>query len=131
MADENIEHSGGCHCGFVRFTCQAPAILKVTDCNCSICEKKGFRHLILPPSLFKLVSPPSLSELGLYTFNTHTAKHYFCPKCGIAPFYIPRSHPDHFDVNARCIDSDTVTSIEVKPFNGQQWEKSVEERGLP
>ncbi|HEY4444529.1 MAG TPA: GFA family protein [Steroidobacteraceae bacterium] len=113
-------HTGGCHCGRVRFEVMAPAKLEVVDCNCSICNKFGYLHLIVPADRFKLIS--GREALSTYSFNTHVAKHYFCSTCGVKSFYIPRSHPDGVSVNARCIDSDTVESISVTPFNGQDWE---------
>jgi hypothetical protein len=114
-------HTGGCHCGRVRFEVIAPATLEVADCNCSICTKFGYLHLIVPADRFKLIS--GREGLSTYTFNTQVAKHYFCSTCGVKSFYIPRSHPDGVSVNARCIDSDTIESISVKPFNGREWEK--------
>ena len=51
-----ITHTGGCHCGRVRFEVQAPAKLDVLDCNCSICSKTGYLHLIVPADRFKLLS---------------------------------------------------------------------------
>ena len=113
-------HTGGCHCGRVRFEVIAPAKLEVADCNCSICSKFGYLHLIVPADRFKLIS--GREALSTYSFNTHVAKHYFCSTCGVKSFYIPRSHPDGVSVNARCIDSDTVESISVTPFNGRDWE---------
>jgi hypothetical protein len=118
-------HTGGCHCGRVRFEVIAPAKLEVADCNCSICSKYGYLHLIVPADRFKLLS--SREALSTYSFNTHIAKHFFCSTCGVKSFYIPRSHPDGVSVNVRCIDSDTVESISVKPFNGRDWEKGREE----
>jgi hypothetical protein len=118
-------HTGGCHCGRVRFEVIAPAKLEVADCNCSICSKYGYLHLIVPADRFKLTS--SREALSTYSFNTHIAKHFFCSTCGVKSFYIPRSHPDGISVNVRCIDSDTVESISVKPFNGREWEKGREE----
>ena len=32
-----IRHTGGCHCGRIRFEVFAPAELEVSDCNCAIC----------------------------------------------------------------------------------------------
>jgi hypothetical protein len=118
-------HTGGCHCGRVRFEVIAPAKLEVADCNCSICTKYGYLHLIVPADRFKLIT--SREALSTYSFNTHIAKHFFCSTCGVKSFYIPRSHPDGISVNVRCIDSDTVESISVKPFNGRDWEKGREE----
>jgi hypothetical protein len=114
-------HTGGCHCGRVRFEVIAPAKLEVADCNCSICSKYGYLHLIVPADRFKLIS--NREALTTYSFNTHVAKHFFCSTCGVKSFYIPRSHPDGISVNVRCIDSDTIESISVKPFDGRNWEK--------
>jgi hypothetical protein len=104
----------------VRFEVTAPADLEVTDCNCSICRKAGYLHLIVPAERFVLIS--GRDDLTTYSFNTGVAKHVFCAHCGVKSFYIPRSHPDGISVNARCIDSDTVTSLSVKPFDGNHWE---------
>ncbi|HUE12369.1 MAG TPA: GFA family protein [Steroidobacteraceae bacterium] len=117
-----VTHAGGCHCGRVRFEVRAPAKLEVSDCNCSICSKLGFLHLIVPADRFTLIS--GREALTTYTFNTGVAKHYFCASCGVKSFYIPRSHPDGISVNARCIDSGTIESISVTPFNGREWEAS-------
>jgi hypothetical protein len=60
----------------------------------------------------------------LYQFNTRTAKHYFCPVCGIHSYYIPRSHPDKIDVNVRCLEGVDLQTLLIQPFNGKEWEKS-------
>jgi hypothetical protein len=117
-----VKHSGGCHCGRVRFEVTAPARLEVTDCNCSICSKFGFLHLIVPADQFVLVS--GRGDLTTYTFNTGVAKHTFCSHCGVKSFYTPRSHPDGVSVNARCIDSETVESMSITPFDGRHWESA-------
>ncbi len=68
-------------------------------------------------------------DLTTYTFNTETAKHYFCAVCGVKPFYVPRSHPDGYSVNARCLDAGTVTGMRIIPFDGANWEANVERLG--
>ena len=118
-----IRHTGGCHCGQVRFEVLAPAELEVADCNCSICAKSGYLHLIVPRSRFKLLS--GAERLTTYRFNTGTAEHLFCAVCGVKSFYIPRSHPDGYSVNARCLDPGTVSALRVKPFDGQHWEQDA------
>ncbi len=117
-----VTHAGGCHCGRVRFEVLAPAKLEVADCNCSICRKSGYLHLIVPADRFTLIS--GREALTTYTFNTRVAKHHFCAHCGIKSFYIPRSHPDGVSVNARCIDSDTIAELTLIPFNGSEWEQA-------
>jgi len=116
-----ITHRGGCHCGRVRFEVIAPAKIEVSDCNCSICGKAGYLHLVVPAERFKLVAGADV--LSTYTWNTGTAKHHFCSVCGIKSFYVPRSHPDGFSVNARCLDSGTVEAMSVRKTNGREWEK--------
>lgn len=110
-----VTHRGGCHCGAVRFEVDAPACIDAIDCNCSICRMTGFLHLIVPASRFRLLQ--GADALTEYTFNTGTAKHRFCGICGIKPFYVPRSHPDGFDVNVRCLDAATIESVSVTPFD--------------
>lgn len=118
---------GGCHCGRVRF--QVTADLEgITECNCSICSKKGFLHLIVPPECFELVS--GRDELTTYQFNTKVAKHTFCKVCGVHPFYVPRSDPDKIDVNARCLDGVDLTAISIKCFDGRDWENAMQ-GGVP
>ena len=123
MADENqawVVHRGGCHCGAVRFEVDAPAVLTVQDCNCSICRKTGYLHLIVPRARFRLLQGEH--ALVTYTFNTGVAQHRFCGVCGIKSFYVPRSNPDGIDVNARCLDDGTVQRLIVEPFDGRNWE---------
>jgi hypothetical protein len=117
-----ITHRGGCHCGRVRFEVLAPARIEVEECNCSICTKAGFLHLIVPAERFELIS--GREWLQSYRFNTGTADHLFCRHCGIKSFYVPRSHPDGYSVNARCLDEGTVESMTVIPIDGRNWEKT-------
>jgi len=122
---EMVAHSGGCHCGRVRFEVIAPPHLVVAECNCSICTKSGFLHLIVKAKWFKLLQGEA--ALTTYSFNTGTAKHLFCATCGIKSFYVPRSHPDGFSVNANCIDSGTVSGFTVEQVDGRNWEQQYPE----
>ena len=103
---------------------EAPAELRVQDCNCSLCRMTGFLHLIVPAARFRLVS--GAEALTEYSFNTGVAKHRFCRVCGIKSFYIPRSNPDGVDVNVRCLDGDAASRFHVEPFDGREWEKNVD-----
>ncbi len=113
---------GSCHCGHVAFEVEAPEDLAVQDCNCSICAKSGFLHLIVPKSRFRLLR--GADDLTEYAFNTKVARHTFCNICGIKPFYTPRSNPDGIDVNARCLDTQPH-SLSIEPFDGQNWEQNA------
>ena len=120
MSGSMTWRSGGCHCGAIRFEVLAPDVVEVEDCNCSMCSRTGYLHLIAPASRFRLISGED--KLSSYTFNTGVAKHLFCSVCGVKSFYVPRSNPDGFSVNANCIDSDTVVSMTVRDTDGRNWE---------
>jgi len=118
-----LTHTGGCHCGAVRWEIEAPAVLKTHTCNCSICNLTHYQHLIVPKHQFRVVKGDD--HLNLYTFGSGIAQHYFCKTCGVKSFYIPRSNPNGVSVHARCIDPATVQAVEDEPFDGQNWEKNA------
>uniref|UniRef100_A0A8C3US69 CENP-V/GFA domain-containing protein n=1 Tax=Catharus ustulatus TaxID=91951 RepID=A0A8C3US69_CATUS len=120
-----VKHTGGCHCGAVRFEVWASADLHVFNCNCSICTKKQNRHFIVPASRFKLLK--GADNLTTYTFNTHRAQHTFCKTCGVQSFYTPRSNPDGYGIAPHCLDDGTVQTIITEDINGKEWEKAMKE----
>ncbi len=115
---------GGCHCGAVRFRIEiADEDRDVLDCNCSVCTKKGFLHLVVPEGKFEITR--GAEQLASYTFGTHVAQHQFCRTCGIHAFYRPRSQPDHWDVNVRCLDDVPLSHWRISAFDGRNWESAV------
>jgi len=118
-------HRGSCHCGAVQFEVEAPAALEVFDCNCSMCRKVGYLHLTVPNRCLNILS--GANQLTSYRFNTGVANHLFCSVCGVKAFYIPRSHPDGYSVNARVLEPDTIKSMTIIPFEGDQWEAHIQE----
>lgn len=118
-----VTHRGGCHCRRVRFEIEAPATLDVLDCNCSMCRMTGFLHLIVPASRFRLIA--GTEDLAEYRFNTGTARHLFCRHCGVKAFYVPRSHPDGWSVNVRCLDDGTVAQVNIASFDDNDREAAT------
>jgi len=84
----------------------------------------GYEHLIVSAEDFNLLDGEN--ELVEYRFNTGTARHLFCRRCGVKSFYVPRSHPDGFSVNLRCLDPGQLSSALHQPFDGAHWEKSID-----
>lgn len=117
--------AGGCHCGAVRFEVLAPEEIEVQACNCSICRMSGYLHFIVPRSRFRLLR--GADALTTYVFNTETARHTFCSVCGIKSFYVPRSHPDGYSVNFRCLEADQFHSVLTTEFDGRNWEQHIDE----
>lgn len=117
-------YRGSCHCGRVRFEVDSDlAADRVTDCNCSMCQKKGILHLIVPPERFRLER--GAEALTTYQFGTGVARHTFCGTCGVHPFYVPRSDPDKIDVNVRCLEGIDLAAITIDPFDGRDWERAI------
>ena len=119
---DHVTHGGGCHCGAVRFEVVAPAHLDALECNCSICSMTGFLHLIVPASRFRLLA--GTDALSEYKFNSGVARHFFCRHCGVKSYYVPRSNPDGFSVNVRCLDPRTITGVRVRLFDDRERERS-------
>lgn len=116
-------HTGGCHCGAVRYEIEAPSQVVVNECNCSICSKSGYLHLIVPAARFRLIQGEDM--LSSYRFGSGVAKHLFCRCCGVKSFYVPRSNPDGYSINLRCVDAGTLESVKVEPFDGRDWERNA------
>lgn len=122
MSAQLVTHRGGCHCGAVRFEVDAPADIEALECNCSMCTMSAFVHLIVPAARFRLLT--DRGALQTYTFNTGTAKHVFCRHCGVKSFYVPRSNPDGFSVNVRCLARDSIRSVTTRQFDDRRREES-------
>jgi hypothetical protein len=115
---------GGCHCGRIKFEVEIPESVTVHRCNCSICRKSGYLHLIVAKKYFKLLCGEE--NLVDYRFHTGTARHLFCGECGIKSFYVPRSHPESFSVNLNCVDLPDEINVTVEAFDGRNWSENRE-----
>ena len=116
--------SGGCHCGGVKFEICISDNVIVHRCSCSICQKSGYLHLIVPKDRFNLIcGDESLTD---YRFHTGVARHLFCRVCGIKSFYVPRSHPESFSINLNCIDLPAAINVTIEDFDGRNWSTSRE-----
>nr|WP_310525163.1 GFA family protein [Polymorphobacter sp.] len=120
METSTLTAEGGCHCGAVRFRVRFQNPPELLDCNCSMCSKTGYLHLIATAADFTLLS--GADALTDYRFNSGTARHLFCKHCGIKSVYVPRSHPDGYSINWRALDNvEAITPI-IHPYDGKNWE---------
>ena len=110
-------YRGSCHCGRVRFEVDAD-LDHVRVCDCSICRRRGALIHRVKPEAFRLLTP--LDELALYQFHTRVAKDYFCPTCGILPFRRPRTAPEMWAINVRCLEDVDLESIPVEHVPGSR-----------
>lgn len=120
-------YHGSCHCGAVAF--EADLDLSVlTQCNCSICAKKGALHARVSKDKFRLLR--GQDDLQLYQFNTRISRHQFCRHCGIHAFANPRAAPDQVIVNVRCLDDfdEFNESFDINLVDGRNWEQHFGEQ---
>jgi hypothetical protein len=110
-------YRGSCHCGQVRFEVDVD-LDHVRVCDCSMCRRRGALLHRVEPEHLRLHTP--LDQLTLYTFHTHTARDYFCPRCGILPFRRPRTAPEMWSVNVRCLDEVDLDAIPVERVHGSR-----------
>jgi hypothetical protein len=110
-------YRGSCHCGKIRFEADLD-LDHVRVCDCSICSKRGALLHRVDDSGFRALTP--LDEASLYQWHTKTAKDYFFPVCGILPFRRPRTAPECWSVNVRCLEGVDLGSIPVKNLHGSK-----------
>ncbi len=110
-------YQGSCHCGTVRFEVTLDPDTSVS-CDCSICAKKGGIINRVTEENFKLLAP--IENLSLYQFNKRIAKHYFCTTCGIYTFHRPRTAPELWGVNVRCLEEIDLAAIEITEVHGSR-----------
>lgn len=102
-------HRATCHCGAVELELTLPdGIVDPRRCDCSICRRKGAIVASVPLAGLRVVKGQDV--LALYQFNTHTAQHFFCSRCGIYTHHRRRSNPDQYGYNVGCLEG-------VNPFD--------------
>ncbi|HUZ13739.1 MAG TPA: GFA family protein [Caulobacteraceae bacterium] len=110
-------YRGSCHCGRTRFEVDAD-LDKVRVCDCSICRRRGALSYRADPADVRLLTP--IEALTLYTFHTRTARDYFCPVCGILPFRRPRTAPNLWAINVRCLEGVDLDAIPIEQVYGSR-----------
>jgi hypothetical protein len=86
-------------------------------------------QLLVPVHRERLKILSGADDLATYKFGTGTARHTFCRHCGIHAFYNPRTDPENYSVNARCLDDfDSETMHPRRLFDGRHWEEAFAAR---
>ena len=111
-------HHATCHCGAVRLRLTLPNGLEnPRRCDCSMCRRRG--AIVASVVLANLEVVEGEDVLGVYQFNTMTAKHYFCTRCGIYTHHQRRSNPEEYGFNVGCLEGVNPFEVgEVPVFDG-------------
>ena len=102
MEERSDWRLGGCHCGSVRFRVRLAGGFEARRrCTCSYCRMKG--AVVVSTTRDDLRIEQGEEALTEYRFNTGTAPHWFCSRCGIYTHHQRRSNPSQFGVNVACL----------------------------
>lgn len=114
-----MKHTGGCHCGKVRYEVELDLGKPVISCNCSMCGRAGTLLSFVPASQFTLLT--GADALTDYKFNTMHISHVFCSTCGIKSFArgTARDGSPTVAVNVRCIDGVSVGALQIQEYDGK------------
>lgn len=114
-----MKYKGSCHCRQISFEVEGD-LQQVTECNCSICSKRGALMWFVRKADFRLLTP--VESYVTYTFNTHKIKHRICPNCGCVPFEegVDEKGVETVAINARCLDDADLSTLKVAQFDGKK-----------
>lgn len=129
QSDDSTLYNGSCHCKAITYKFYLTTSQhNITICNCSMCNKKQYRHIVVDPTQFELITG-SLLDLSIYTFNTHQAIHTSCKYCNIHMFYVAKSDPNSIDINGYCVDNIDINKFKIHHFDGNNWDKAYSDSG--
>lgn len=115
MSDRNVVKAA-CHCKAVQLEVTLTDGLNTARrCTCSLCRMRGAVAVSADLDGVKVMAGEQF--LTEYRFNTGTARHYFCSRCGIYTHHQRRSNPRQFGVNAACIDGVSPFDFAEVPVN--------------
>jgi hypothetical protein len=110
------KHRAACHCGGVVLELDLPdGVTDARRCNCSMCRRKGAVMGAVPIDRLRVIQGQDL--LTVYRFNTMTAEHYFCSRCGIYTHHRRRSNPNQYGFNIGCLDGVDPNQVDSVPVN--------------
>ena len=109
MVSETNIRAGQCHCGVVRFEATlSNGFSSIRRCTCSYCRMRGAVAVTAETDGIRFLQGED--ALTSYRFNTGSAQHFFCSRCGIYTHHQRRSNQSQYGVNVACLDG-------VSPFD--------------
>lgn len=115
-------YQGNCHCGAFKFSVKLPEPTSVTECDCSICFKRGYKWVF--PGKDNFIIEKGESALTDYEFADKKMAHKFCPICGTGVMGKRHGVSPGMDigVNARTLQDVNLWDLEVNQYKGADLE---------
>ena len=127
-------HTGGCHCGAVRFDVQLAGLDGASRCNCSVCTKIAATAHIVKPAAFTLRA--GRDSLSSYEWGAKISRRFFCRHCGVHCYgsgFLEEVGGDYVSVNLNCLDAVDPSQLAVIYWDGRHnnWEAGPRDRPWP
>jgi hypothetical protein len=121
-------YQGSCHCGTVRFECDADLSRPASRCNCSVCTKLAWLGGVVKPEAFRLLAGEE--NLAVYAWGFKTGTRRFCKTCGthcFGPGDLPQLGGAYVSVNYNCLDGVEVKDLKVVYWDGRHnnWQAAL------
>lgn len=101
--------NAACHCQAVRLQVTlAAGLATARRCDCSYCRMRGAVAVTARLDGIRILAGED--QLAEYRFNTGTARHFFCSRCGIYTHHQRRSNAGEYGVNVAILEG-------VSPFD--------------
>ena len=110
-----------CHCGAVRMEIAEPPT-QLTDCNCSICRRRGTLWAYYHPDQVKISAEGATFA---YVWGDRMLELHTCKTCGCATHWeaTKKEGAERMGVNARLMDPAVITGLKVRHLDGaNSWE---------
>lgn len=115
-------HDRGCHCGRVRFRVHLQ-LTRATECNCSMCGRRGTLSHRVPPENFVLLA--GADALSVYQFGTParriTASRSRRPRKSRRPYRHTRANKSFRNLSLAQSHAPPVPVTLVPPQTNHAW----------
>jgi hypothetical protein len=131
MTSTPSKHTGGCHCGAVRFEVEIDPSTG-SMCNCTVCTKIATVGAIAKPAAFTLLQGED--SLSTYEWGGRISRRKFCKHCGVHCFafgHLDVLGGDYVGINLNCLDDFDLSKTQLSYWDGRHNNWQGGQRSTP
>ena len=128
------KHTGGCHCGAVRFEVELDLGAGGSMFNCTVCTRIAAVAAIVKPAAFRQIAGED--SVSTYEWGAKISRRRFCKHCGVHCFgdgHLAEIGGDYVSINLNCLDDFDRGTIAIRHWDGRHnnWEGGMRETPWP